>query len=101
MDPGHDPDFNAALNLVNMALPPADHLPVPAPQPVTRAGPCRGRQARGPCSWSGSLSGASSALAARRRGGVAPCSPKRRLGASRGDPALSDHGSLAASLAGV
>ena len=34
MDPGYDPDFNAALNLVNMALPPADHLPVPAPQPV-------------------------------------------------------------------
>ena len=29
-----DPDFNAALNLVNLALPPADHLPVPAPQPV-------------------------------------------------------------------
>ena len=96
MDPGYDPDFNAALNLVNMALPPADHLPV-----VTRAGPCCGRQARSPCSWSGSLSGASSALAARRRGSVAPCSPKRRLGASRGDPALSDHGSLAAPLAGV
>ena len=107
MDPGYDPDFNAALNLVNMALPPADHLPVPAPQPVRQqelsraldrvvvarlAAPAPGREA---------LSGASSALAARRRGGVAPCSPKRRLGASRGDPALSDHGSLAAPLAGV
>ena len=32
MDPGYD--FNTALNLVNMALPPADHLPVPALQPV-------------------------------------------------------------------
>ena len=96
MDPGYDPAFNASLNLVNMALPPADHLPVPAQQELSRAldrvvvarlaAPAPGREAF---------------LAARMRGGVAPCSPKRRLGASRGEPALSDHGSPAASLAGV
>ena len=68
MDPGYDPDFNAALNLVNMALPPADHLPVPAPQRVRQQELSRALD---------------------------------RLGASCGDPALSDHGSLAAPLAGV
>ena len=106
MDPGYDPDFNAALNLVNMALPPADHLPVPARQPVRQQELSRAldrvvvARLAAPAPRQEAFR-AHLQLLQQEGAGAWPCSPKRRLGASHGDPALSDHGSLAASLAGV
>ena len=104
LDGNYDADQGAALHQVNLALPPADHFPVPAPHPPRQqelsraldrvviaqlAAPGPGREAYR----------AHFQLLQQEGRGLAPRFSKRCPGPPCGHSPLPNHGPLAASLA--